>query len=293
MKFLGKIFWSADVSKKLLLETVKRKDFPRDEVGVKLDRKFLLEHGPEVIRELQEEHGVAVFADTKVIEVPRKVAQIVDEYLVYKPHMLNVQAGICNTGVSPQEFVQDKTKTVDTLRDFAAACALARTRSCVVTILTSKTPELVRWEHGLDAEAVARMCAEMAVEYHGEDLAQALMALTPQELQQRCGIDVAVMVAKYARLAAECGVTDIVCSPREAQYLRENGLPPEVTLNTPGVRLPGSDHDDQQRVMSPGEALKAGADRLVIGNDLTRGLDEGGDFMENYERVKADIAKWR
>lgn len=75
-------------------------------------------------------------------------------------------------------------------------------------------------------------------------------------------------VFSYVSLAIGCGVTDIVCSPKEAEFLRQAaGWPEYMRLNTPGVRLASSSKDDQERVITPGEALFKGADRLVIGRD--------------------------
>jgi len=58
-----------------------------------------------------------------------------------------------------------------------------------------------------------------------------------------------------------------VCSPKEIAPLREV-LPPEVQLVTPGIRPVGSDTGDQKRVMTPVEAISAGADWLVIGRPI-------------------------
>ena len=58
-----------------------------------------------------------------------------------------------------------------------------------------------------------------------------------------------------------------MCSPKEIAPLREV-LPAEVKLVTPGIRPAGSETGDQKRVMSPAEAVQAGADWLVIGRPI-------------------------
>ena len=64
----------------------------------------------------------------------------------------------------------------------------------------------------------------------------------------------------------------IVCSPHEIAALRA-ALGTTLRLVVPGVRPLWSGHDDQKRVMTPGEAIAAGADALVIGRPITRADD--------------------
>ena len=74
-------------------------------------------------------------------------------------------------------------------------------------------------------------------------------------------------VLHLAQLATQAGLKGLVCSPKEIVSLREV-LPPEVQLVTPGIRPIGSNSDDQKRVMTPAEAMKAGANWLVIGRPI-------------------------
>ena len=74
-------------------------------------------------------------------------------------------------------------------------------------------------------------------------------------------------VLHLAQLATLAGLKGLVCSPKEIAPLREV-LPPEVQLVTPGIRPAGSDSDDQKRVMTPVEAMNAGANCLVIGRPI-------------------------
>jgi len=68
-------------------------------------------------------------------------------------------------------------------------------------------------------------------------------------------------------MANVAGLKGLVCSPKEITALREV-LPTEVQLVTPGIRPAGSDTGDQKRVMTPAEAVQAGADWLVIGRPI-------------------------
>ena len=74
-------------------------------------------------------------------------------------------------------------------------------------------------------------------------------------------------VIHLAQMATGAGLKGLVCSPKEIAPLREV-LPPEVQLVTPGIRPVGSDTGDQKRVMTPVEAISAGADWLVIGRPI-------------------------
>ena len=75
-------------------------------------------------------------------------------------------------------------------------------------------------------------------------------------------------VLRLARLARSCQLDGVVCSAQEAALLRAE-LGADFRLVTPGIRPAGSDAGDQRRVMTPAEALRAGATDLVIGRPVT------------------------
>ena len=77
----------------------------------------------------------------------------------------------------------------------------------------------------------------------------------------------AEQVRHLAQLAAAAGLRGLVCSPQEIAPLRQV-LPAEVQLVTPGIRPAGSASGDQKRVMTPADAITAGADWLVIGRPI-------------------------
>ena len=81
-------------------------------------------------------------------------------------------------------------------------------------------------------------------------------------------------VRRLAVLAVEAGARGLVCSPREVAAVRAE-VGPDITLITPGVRPAGSDAHDQARVATPEDALRAGADLLVIGRPITDAPDPG------------------
>jgi orotidine-5'-phosphate decarboxylase len=71
-----------------------------------------------------------------------------------------------------------------------------------------------------------------------------------------------------AKLAVLNGARSIVCSPFEASEIRVI-VGNEIEIITPGVRPPGSDLGDQKRVMTPKEAITAGANYIVVGRPIT------------------------
>jgi orotidine-5'-phosphate decarboxylase len=78
-------------------------------------------------------------------------------------------------------------------------------------------------------------------------------------------------VLRLARLAADCGIDGMVCSPAEAAAL--HSALPKALLVTPGIRPAGADAGDQKRIATPQFALAAGANMLVIGRPITAAAD--------------------
>jgi orotidine-5'-phosphate decarboxylase len=77
---------------------------------------------------------------------------------------------------------------------------------------------------------------------------------------------------RLGQLGKECGIDGLITSPHEVRVLRER-LGSEITLITPGVRPAWAAADDQKRFTTPAEALKSGADYLVIGRPITAAAD--------------------
>jgi orotidine-5'-phosphate decarboxylase len=88
-----------------------------------------------------------------------------------------------------------------------------------------------------------------------------------------------------AVLARESGLRGAVCSPQEVEQLRRV-CGDEFTLVCPGVRPAWSEIGDQQRVMTPQQALKVGADYLVIGRPITAASNP----TEAWEKICEEIS---
>ena len=86
------------------------------------------------------------------------------------------------------------------------------------------------------------------------------------------GADPAGQVLRLATLALDAGAQALVCSAQEVAAVRAE-VGPGVLLVTPGIRPAGGDLGDQSRVATPGAAVAAGADYLVVGRPITAAAD--------------------
>jgi orotidine-5'-phosphate decarboxylase len=83
-------------------------------------------------------------------------------------------------------------------------------------------------------------------------------------------------VLRLAALAIASGCHGVVASAREASELR-NELDGDFAIVTPGIRLLGTDPADQARVVTPAEAIAAGATHIVVGRPITGAADPAGE----------------
>jgi orotidine-5'-phosphate decarboxylase len=95
---------------------------------------------------------------------------------------------------------------------------------------------------------------------------------------------VSELVAKRVRQAMTAGVEGIVGSPLEAVAIR-HAAGPDAILVTPGVRSLGAARGDQKRVATPAEALRDGADYIVIGRQVTRAADPSAALAAIHQEL--------
>ena len=87
------------------------------------------------------------------------------------------------------------------------------------------------------------------------------------------GGEVADIVVERAARAFEAGADGVICSPQEAARVRALPEAEGRLIVTPGVRPAGAELGDQKRVMTPAQAIAAGADHVVVGRPIWRAED--------------------
>ena len=97
-------------------------------------------------------------------------------------------------------------------------------------------------------------------------------------------------VLQFAKMLAEVGANGIICSPQELELLGQQPELAKLLRVTPGVRPLWAAVGDQKRVMTPGEAIKAGASYLVIGRPITQPPSEIGGPVEAAKKITEEIA---
>ncbi len=143
--------------------------------------------------------------------------------------------------------------------------------------------------HALGGASMMRAAAKAALDA-GDDrplvLAVTVLTSLGGDDLKACGVDdgLETQVLRLARLAKDCGLDGVVCSPLEADLLRRT-LGGDFKLVAPGVRPDWAASDDQKRTMTPASAVRAGADWLVIGRPITGAADPAAAV----EKIVAEI----
>ncbi|MGR3802596.1 orotidine-5'-phosphate decarboxylase [Marinibacterium profundimaris] len=88
--------------------------------------------------------------------------------------------------------------------------------------------------------------------------------------------DLAGITVERAARALEAGADGVICSPQEATGIRALSEADGRLIVTPGVRPAGAELGDQKRVMTPAEAIAAGADHVVVGRPICQAPDPAG-----------------
>lgn len=126
--------------------------------------------------------------------------------------------------------------------------------------------------HASGGEAMLK-AARAALEPYGEKAplliaVTVLTSMSAEELHQ-LGVQRPLQehVLALAKLSAQCGLDGVVCSAQEAELIKAE-VGRDFILVTPGIRPAGSATHDQQRIMTPQQAVAAGVDYLVMGRPI-------------------------
>jgi orotidine-5'-phosphate decarboxylase len=178
-------------------------------------------------------------------------------YLRYGPDVVASVRGASGAQVFLDLKLHDIPATVA-----GAARAVARLRPSLLTVHAAAGPAAI--------SAAAQAAPGVTI------VAVTVLTSLGEEDLDRIGLagPVRDAVRRLAVLSVAAGARALVCSPREVAAVRAE-VGPDITLITPGVRPAGADLNDQARVATPEEALRAGADLLVIGRPITGAADPG------------------
>ncbi|MCH8187775.1 MAG: orotidine-5'-phosphate decarboxylase [Proteobacteria bacterium] len=117
-----------------------------------------------------------------------------------------------------------------------------------------------------------------------------LTSLGEADAQNAYGKSVQELVMERARQAKAWGCDGVIASGREAKAIKRE-LGPEFLVVTPGIRPRDAAVGDQKRVVTPGQAIEAGADYLVVGRPIVKSADRRAAAQAIIEEMKAAQAE--
>ncbi len=122
-------------------------------------------------------------------------------------------------------------------------------------------------------------------------IAVTLLTSIDQNTLARIGIldDPRSVVSSWSQLAADCGLDGVVASPQEIEIIRAAVDKPDFVIVTPGIRQAGDAADDQRRVRTAAEAIRAGADYLVVGRPILNAADPAAAVNRIVSEIDAAL----
>jgi len=141
------------------------------------------------------------------------------------------------------------------------------------------------------SSGVASMKAVVKEKRHAKVLAvTVLTSLNRDEMWRLYGYDQSP-VTTMAKMAVEAGVDGIICSPQDLEDIEHVHGIEKLLKVTPGVRPKWASANDQKRVMTPGEAIRAGSTHLVIGRPILKPPSDVGSPVAAALRIAEEIAE--
>jgi orotidine-5'-phosphate decarboxylase len=155
--------------------------------------------------------------------------------------------------------------------------------------------------HALGGERTLRAASDLLRERSQQEawqipklLGVTVLTSMDQASLSAIGIDrpLDAVVLHLARIVQRSGFDGVVCSPQEVRQLRDSGLT-DLLLVTPGIRAAQSGADDQARAATAGQAVRDGADYLVVGRPITQAEDPiaaAGQILQEIEDARMERA---
>lgn len=163
--------------------------------------------------------------------------------------------------------------------------AVANATELDVTFLTVHGHDLKTLRAAVSGRADSRLkllAVTVMTNLNADDLLEQGSRLAPTDL-----------VLRRAELAHAAGFDGVIASGQEAARIRA-ATSPDFLIVTPGIRLPGSTTDDQERVMTPDHAIAAGANHIVVGRPITQADDPklaAESFIHYIREAQANTAR--
>lgn len=234
---------------------------------LKIGLQAFVAFGPAIVDEAK--RFGRVFLDLKLVDIPATMAGAVRAATIHGVAMTNVYADAGEAGMRAAVQARDEAWVIRQQRfpDESQKPLLIG-----VTVLTSqKHSDLVK-AGTLPKPNVLFGSADLRADANADAGERALRDL----------------VVRRAVLTKESGLDGVVCSPEEIRLVRE-ACGEGFLIVTPGVRPAWADANDQKRVMTPSEAVKVGADYLVIGRPILKPPTEVGTPEEAVKRIVKEI----
>lgn len=214
-----------------------------------------------------------------------------------REQVLNLAADLYNLGVCLKvnsvlracgyELIEE-IRSEYGLRVFAdlKLCDIPNTLETDGKFLRAAEPDLVTVVCATGTEAIRALKAELPdTEVLGVTV---LTSLTEDECQVLFSCSVEEAVVRFSALTCNSGLQGLVCSAAEATMLRSKYLE-TLSLNTPAIRpewaIISGDDQNTNRVMTPAAAIKAGADRIVVGRPIVNSDDRRAAAIRTIEEI--------
>ncbi|KKP89939.1 MAG: Orotidine 5'-phosphate decarboxylase [Candidatus Moranbacteria bacterium GW2011_GWC2_37_73] len=203
--------------------------------------------------------GGEVFLDLKFNDIPETVAKAGIEAAHLGVRMFNVHA------LGGSVMMSETMERLD--KEFSSS---SRPKVIAVTVLTSYTYETL---------------AEVG-------LVPPLMITDWDDEEVKCSqkIEIERLAVKLAVLAQKSGLDGVVASPQETALIRE-ACGKDFLIITPGVRPAFAAANDQKRIMTPADAVRVGADYLVIGRPISAASEEIGGPVGAIDLINEEISQ--